>query len=110
MEGKGFEGYTLKEVINKIKKLRQKYKEEKDKARRSGNGACKRWKFFNEIDSFLTTRHNVNPPTVVDTMANNESVEEQVEELGSTSNPGWFILNAPYTINNEKRKICQNKI
>ena len=43
-------------------------------------------------------------------MANNESVEEQVEELGSTSDPGRYILNAPYKIDNEKRKICQNKI
>ena len=75
MEEKGYEGFTLKELINKIKKLRQKYKQEKDKSRQSGNGALKKWKYFDIIDVFLTKRHNVNPPAVVDTMAERDKQE-----------------------------------
>ena len=36
-----------------MKKLRQKYKQEKDKTKKSGNGASKKWKFFDELDAFL---------------------------------------------------------
>lgn len=95
LEEKGYKGYTLKEVINKIKKLRQKYKQEKDKAKRSGNGACKKWKFFNDIDLFLTTRHNVTLPVVVDTMAedNSEMDNGQVDELDNRSDPGIWLNN-----------------
>ena len=57
--------------------------------------------FSMKLTHFLTTRHNVNPPVVVDTMAN-ESVETQAEDFGSASDPGRYILNAPYTIDNEK--------
>lgn len=43
-------------------------------------------------------------------MANNQSAEEKVEELGSTSGPRNYILNSLYTTDNEKQKIRQNKI
>ena len=45
---------------------------------------------FNDIDLFLTTRHNVTPPVVVDTMAedNSEMDNGQVEELDNRSDPG----------------------
>ncbi len=76
LEDKGFKGYTLKEVINKIKKLRQKFKQEKQ-LRRSGNGAGKKWKFFDDIDRFLTKRHNVTPPVLVDTMHDMTQSEEE---------------------------------
>ena len=42
LQSKGNE-FTIKEVINKMKELmRQKYKIEKDKRRRSGNGTAKK--------------------------------------------------------------------
>ena len=50
---------TLKEIINKIKKLKQKYKSEKDKAKKSENGRKKPWKYFQQLDRFLSQRHNV---------------------------------------------------
>ena len=52
-----------------MKKLRQKYKVEKDKARKSGNGRNKKWKFFDQIDQLLSHKHNVTPLVVLDTMA-----------------------------------------
>ena len=43
---------------------------EKDKSRRSGNGtAKKRWKYFSKIDSIMSQKHIINPPSIVDTMA-----------------------------------------
>ncbi|CAB4033452.1 Hypothetical predicted protein [Paramuricea clavata] len=87
LEEKGYKGYTLKEVIN-IKKLCYKYKQEK--AKRSGNGACKKWKFFYDIDLLLTTRHTMSTPViVVDTLAEDkcEMDNGQVEELDNRSDP-----------------------
>ena len=56
-----------------MKKLRQKYKLEKDKYRKSGNSSEKKpWKFFTRMDMILSHRHNVNPPTIMDTMSVNE--------------------------------------
>ena len=69
---KGIAEYTLKEVINKIKKLRLKYKCEKDKTRKSGNGAGKKWKYFDAMDRFLAQRPSVTPLAVNDTFALNE--------------------------------------
>ena len=50
-----------------MKKLRQKYKSEKDKQRKSGNGSVKKeWKYFSKMDIILSHRHNVTPPSVID--------------------------------------------
>lgn len=68
MKEKGFEQYTLKELINKIKKLRQKYKAIKDQKRGSGAGCKKPWQFFESLDKILCTRANVSPPLILDTM------------------------------------------
>ena len=38
MQEKGYKDVTLEQIVNKMKKLRQKYKTEKDKTRKSGNG------------------------------------------------------------------------
>ena len=66
-------GFSVKDVVNKIKKLRQKYKTEKDKKRRSGTNRAKEWKFFTKMDGFMSQKHNVNPPLVTDTMAEQEA-------------------------------------
>ena len=55
LQSKGHE-FTVKEVINKMKKLREKYKMEKEKSRKSGNGiAKKQWKYFRKIDASNTS-------------------------------------------------------
>ena len=58
----------MKEVVNKMKKLRQKYKSEKDNARKSGNNRKKPWKYFEQLDRFLSQKHNVTPAALLDTM------------------------------------------
>lgn len=79
-------GFTLKEVINKIKKLRYKYKQEKDKTRKSANGVSKKWKFFDDVDKFLMTKHNVTPPCLVETMSMAETEEDlQDRDAGESS-------------------------
>ena len=35
MENRNFKSYTVQDLVNKMKKLRQKYKQEKDKSSRS---------------------------------------------------------------------------
>ena len=71
MGKEGYKDISLKELINKVKKLKQKYKSEKDKSKRSGNGNRKKWKHFDKMDKILSNKHNVNPPFLVDTMAQN---------------------------------------
>ena len=58
-----------------MKKLRQKYKSEKDKRRISGRNRSKEWKFFQKMDAFLSKKHNIEPPVIIDTMA--ESVNSE---------------------------------
>lgn len=54
LESKGHE-FTVKEVINKMKKLRQKYKIEKEKRRKGGKGTAKKQsKYFRKIDASNT--------------------------------------------------------
>lgn len=65
MENRGFT-FRLDDIINKMKKLRQKYKVEKDKANKSGRGRKKPWKFFSKLDEILATRPNTQPHTVID--------------------------------------------
>ena len=74
LQSNGFcEGFSVKEVTNKMKKLCQKYKAEKDKTRRSGSNRGKQWKFFQNIDAFFCRKHNIEPPVIIDTMSERES-------------------------------------
>ena len=68
-----------------MKKLRQKYKQEKDKTRKSGNGAGKKWKLFDDIDAFLMRKHNVTPPCLVDTMTEIQDDEDRCAEQDDSS-------------------------
>jgi hypothetical protein len=76
MQEKGFQDLTLEQIVNKMKKLRQKYKTEKDKTRKSGNGAKKKWKYFDQIDSFMSQKHNVTPLAIIDTMDQSDEDNE----------------------------------
>ena len=57
LQSKGHE-FTVKEVINKMKKTETKVKnEKKNKSRKSGNGTAKnQWKYFSKIDSLMSRR------------------------------------------------------
>ena len=50
---KKFKRYTVQDLVSKMTKLRQKYKQEKDNSSRSGTGKRKKWKFFEIIDRTL---------------------------------------------------------
>ena len=58
-----------------MKKLRQKYKTEKDKTRKTGNGKQKKWKFFDQMDQILASRHNITPVSILDTMKESENID-----------------------------------
>ena len=77
----------VQEIITKLKKLRQKYKTVKDNKKKSGNSKGREWKFFKKMDSILSTRHNVQPPAIVDTM---------VSTMVSTAVKILFVLNNLY--------------
>ena len=62
-----------------MKKLWQKYKSEKDKRRISGSNRGK-WKFFQKMDAFLSKKHNVEPPVIIDTMAESEDIESSAPQ------------------------------
>ena len=53
MQEKGCKNLTLEQIVNKMKKLRQKYKTEKDKTRKTGNSK-KKWKYFDQIDNLMS--------------------------------------------------------
>ena len=53
MENINFKSYTVQDLVNKMKKLEQKYKQEKDKSSRSGTGKRKKvevlWNYWQNI-------------------------------------------------------------
>ena len=53
MENTNFKSYIVQDLVNKMKKLRQKYRQEKDRSNRSGTGKRKKWKLFEIIDRTL---------------------------------------------------------
>lgn len=59
----------MQDLVNKMKKVRQKYKQEKDKSSRSGKGKRKKWKFFEIMDRTLCDKPQVKPPLVIDSPA-----------------------------------------
>ena len=52
-----------------MKKLRQKYKTENYNARKSGNNRKKPWKYFEQIDRFLSHKYSVTPAALIDRIA-----------------------------------------
>ena len=76
MQEKGYKDLTLEQIVNKMKKLRQKYKTEKDKTKKSGNSKTKKWKYFDQIDSFMSQKHNVTPVAIIDTMDQSDEDNE----------------------------------
>lgn len=67
MHQEGFNDYYLSNIINKMKKLRQKYKVESDKKKRTGRSRGKTWKFFDSLHEILGHRPNVQPSFILDT-------------------------------------------
>ena len=53
MENRNFKTYTVQDLVNKMKQLQQKYKQEKDKSSRSGTGKRKKmevlWNYWQKI-------------------------------------------------------------
>ena len=80
MDNRNLKHFTVQDLINKMKKLRQKYKEEKDKANKSGTGRRRKWVFFDRMDRILCDRPQVKPPLVIDS-----SVTEAGLESGNLS-------------------------
>ena len=69
-----------------MKKLRQKYKSEKDKTKKSGNGKSKKWMFFEQMDRFLSQRHNFTPVALVDTtLAEYEKMDDHCDHSSDLS-------------------------
>ena len=47
-------------------------KRSKEKERKQRQPPQKEWKFFKQIDRFLCKKHNVSPPSIIDTSADPE--------------------------------------
>ena len=78
---KGFTSYNITNTINKIKKLKQRFKQEADKKKRSGNGRCKEWKFFTNLNEILGHRPIVQPEFCIDALAKDKT-EADEEGIG----------------------------
>lgn len=87
MENRNFKNFTVQDLVNKMKKLRQKYKQEKDKSRRSGTGRRKKWKFFEIMDRTSCNKPQVKPPLVIDSSASSTAeLPETVNDVNSEIN------------------------
>ena len=92
MQENGYKDLTLEQIVNKMKKMRQKYKTEKDKTRKTGNSKKKKWKYFDQIDNFMSQKH-VTPVAIVNTM-------DQFDEENESA-IGIYILHEFYIFSNK---------
>ena len=92
MENRNFKTYTVQDLVNKMKKLRQKYKQEKDKSSRSGTGKRKKWKFFDIIDRTLSDKPQVKPPLVIDSSASSTADLHDTVNDENSENGIFFIF------------------
>ena len=99
MENRNFRSYTVQDVVNKMKKLRQKYKQEKDKCSRSRTGKRKKWKVFEMIDRALCDKPQVKPFLAIDSSGSStadlrDTVNDQNSENGIffSSLPKWLFV------------------
>lgn len=81
MHRKGFTQFSLTIVMNKVKKLKQRFKKEADKKNKTGNGRGKPWKFFTQLDEIIGHRPNVTPQFCIDTSAT-EAEQDELEDDG----------------------------
>ena len=90
-----FKSYTVQDLVNKMKKLRQKYKQEEGKCGRSETGKRKKWKFFEIMDRTLCDKPQVKPPLVIDVSASSTAelpdtvIDENSENGIFSSSPKW---------------------
>lgn len=74
-------------VINKLKKLRVKYKTDKAKLKKSGTSRPrKEWKFFEKMDAIYKENLSIQPPYVVD--SSKKSGESDLSDEETTSFEG----------------------
>lgn len=97
MENRGFV-FEVEDIINKMKKLRQKYKVEKDKAKRSGRGRSKGWKFFNKMDEVLAHKPNTQPPVSIDSSLNEQIKETENESNDENLDVGMLLSPFPFNM------------
>ncbi len=90
MENRGFV-FEVEDIINKMKKLHQKCKVEKDKTKRSGRGRGKGWKFFSKMDEVLAHKPNTQPPVSKDSSLNKQILENENESNDVNSDVGMLF-------------------
>ena len=74
-------------IINKLKKLRVKYKTEKGKLKKSGTSRPKKeWKFFEKTDAIYNENPSIQLPCVID--SSKKSGESDLSDQETTSFEG----------------------
>ena len=64
---------TVAAITNKLKKLRAKYKTDKDKLKKSGTSRLKKpWKFFDKLHQIFKDNPCINPPHLLDSSKEEE--------------------------------------
>ena len=64
MENRNFRNYTVQDLMNKMKKLHQKYKQEKE-FKQEWNRKRKKWRFFDIMDAAMSDKPQVKPPVII---------------------------------------------
>ena len=82
---------TVAAITDKLKKLRAKYKDVKDSAKRSGNSRPKKpWKFMEKMDTIFKDNPTIDPPHLWDSSSSDHNRE--VYNGSSLENGRVFVL------------------
>ena len=81
---------TVAVITDKLKKLRAKYKDVKDGAKKSGNSR-KPWKFMEKMDMIFKDNPTINPPHLWDSRSSDCNSEE-IYSASSLENGRAFVV------------------
>ena len=82
---------TVAAITDKLKKLRAKYKDVKDSAKKSGNSRPKKpWKFMEKMDTIFKDNPTIDPPHLWDSSSSDHNSE--VYNGSSLENGRVFVL------------------
>ena len=85
--------FSVDSIINKWKKMKQQFKKEVDKSRRSGAGRRKKWPYLDEMEAICGHRDNITPTILLDSSKDDdpsdhsegESNDLESSEVGENS-------------------------
>ncbi|XP_067143299.1 uncharacterized protein [Centruroides vittatus] len=101
---------TAIEADRKWRNLMLTYRRRKDQMKRSGGGQVPFWEFQEELDTFLASKANINPPpdTLLSSLSS-ATKENDAEEIGDACTSDDCLENKQAPPTKKRKRTCSSK-